>query len=255
MREPAKTEHAARQRYTRIIQDSLSCITKAQWYVGPAPAGGENLALLSNPRAVRLRRSDQRPDLLLEASQLFTIVPDTRFPGEYKASTLAYIYSLRFAEPQADNDPEILAWHWHPPTTPGRTAPHIHVGAERPGLGDTLSKLHVQAGVSHLNRSSASWLRTWVYGPNVQTTGNASSKSPRIVLGRFGRGRRGGVLGPLLIPLVGRRFLVAARRRACACFFRLLHRRRFRVAVLVWLPSLLTVHVCVVPAAARGAGT
>lgn len=109
-----------------------------------------------------------------------------------------------------------------------------------------------QAGVSHLNRSSASWLRTWVYGPNVQTTGNASSKSPRIVLGRFGRGRRGGVLAPLLIPLGGRRFLVAARRRACACFFRLLHRRRFRVAVLVWLPSLLTVHVCVVPAAARG---
>jgi len=81
--------------------------------------------------------------LLFEASQLFTIVPDTRFPGEYKASTLAYIYSIRLPDLE---DGAIVSWHWHPLTTPGRPAPHVHVGVDHPQLVATLPKLHIPSG-------------------------------------------------------------------------------------------------------------
>lgn len=142
MREPARNPRAAQRRYTRVIQDSLWCITKAHWYVGPSPSSGADLALLTNPRVLSLkRRGGDR--LLFEAVQLFTIIPDPRFPGEYKASTLAYIYSIRLPEME---DGEVISWHWHPLTTPSRPAPHIHVGLDHPQLGVTLPKLHIPSG-------------------------------------------------------------------------------------------------------------
>ena len=146
MREPARTEHAAQQRYTRVIQRSLGCITKSQWYVGPSPTGDDTKALLTNPRTIRLRRTDGGPDLQLEAQQVFKLIPDPRFPGEFKASTLAYVYSVQFREPPPDANREVIAWHWHPLTTPDRPAPHLHVNADSPTLGATLSKLHVPSG-------------------------------------------------------------------------------------------------------------
>jgi hypothetical protein len=142
VREPARNEHAARQRYTRVIRASLSCITLGQWHEGPSPSSDDYRALLSNPRVIRLRRASG-PDLFLEPSQLFTIVDDVRYPGEYKASTLAYVYSVRLTEAPDD---EVLAWHWHPLTTPDRPAPHMHVTADIRQLGTKLSKLHIPSG-------------------------------------------------------------------------------------------------------------
>jgi hypothetical protein len=141
VREQAKTPQAAQRRYTRVIQDSLSCITKSHWFVGPSPLSGADRALLTNPRVLTLKRKDGTR-LLFEASQLFTIIPDKRFPGEYKASTLAYIYVVR--APDVD-DGEIIEWHWHPLTTPDRPDPHVHVRVEHPDLYG-LPKLHIPSG-------------------------------------------------------------------------------------------------------------
>lgn len=146
MREPARTEHAAQQRYTRILQQSLGCLTNGQWFVGPSPTQGRNLSLLTNPRRIPLRRSDGLPTLVLESSQLFTIVPDPRYPGEYKASTLQYIYELALETPELDEAPEVLSWHWHPLVTQDRPTPHMHVWGTQAGLVASLSKLHVPSG-------------------------------------------------------------------------------------------------------------
>jgi hypothetical protein len=121
-------------------------VATAQWYVGPSPSDNVNLALLVNPRDVRLHREGELADIVFSPSQLFTIIPDNRYPGEYKASTLAYIYSVRLKEPPDDGDDEIVAWHWHPLRTPDRPDPHIHVTVAHPHLGVTLSKLHIPSG-------------------------------------------------------------------------------------------------------------
>jgi hypothetical protein len=78
---------------------------------------------------------------------LFTIVDDTRYPGENKASTLAYIYSIQLDEQPVDQaDPEVIAWHWHPRTTPDRPTPHVHVRVDHDQLQGTLSKMHLPTG-------------------------------------------------------------------------------------------------------------
>jgi hypothetical protein len=144
VREPARTPHAARQRYTRILQESLSCLTKAHWFVGPSPSDDENLSLAVSEDPVRLRRSNGRSRLFLAANQLFTIVPDERFEGEWKARTLAYVYSVQLdPKVSGDGEPEVIAWHWHPPSTPDRPEPHVHVRVDHPQLDVTLSKLHI----------------------------------------------------------------------------------------------------------------
>lgn len=144
MREPARTQHAARQRYTRILQSSLSCLTRAHWFVGPSPSDDENLSLAVSEDPIGLKRASGRPRLFLSANQLFTIVPDERFEGEWKARTLAYIYSLQLdLEAVGEGELEVIAWHWHPTTTPDRPDPHVHVRLDHPQLDVTLSKLHI----------------------------------------------------------------------------------------------------------------
>jgi hypothetical protein len=147
VREPARTPHAAQQRYTRILQHSLSCLTKAHWFVGPSPSDDENRALAVSENPIKLQRRDGLPRLFLVPNQLFTIVEDDRYDGEWKARTLAYIYAVQLDPAEAgDGEAEVLAWHWHPLTTPERPAPHVHVRVEQPLLGTTLSKLHIPSG-------------------------------------------------------------------------------------------------------------
>ncbi len=120
-------------------------MTKAHWFVGPSPSDDENLALLLRD-PIKLRRKDGLPALFLTPFQLFRIIEDTRYDGEYKASTLAYIYAVQLDAPENEGDSEVIAWHWHPLTTPDRPAPHIHVRAERNDLGVTMSKAHIPSG-------------------------------------------------------------------------------------------------------------
>jgi hypothetical protein len=139
VREPAKTPHAAQQRYQRIIQRSLSCVTKAQWFVGPTPGGGEDLSLLT-AEPVTLKRKPGLSKLALAPTQRFVIIPDERYDGEFKARTLSYIYSVY------RDEEELFAWHWHPLRTPDRPYPHMHVYADQPRLGLTVHKLHIPTG-------------------------------------------------------------------------------------------------------------
>lgn len=114
--------------------------------MGPSPSDDETLLLLTNPTAIRLRRADGGPDLELEASQVFKIIPHPDYAGEFKARTLSYVYSVRFREPAIDVHSEIIAWHWHPLSTANQPMPHVHVRAGVPALGATLGKLHIPSG-------------------------------------------------------------------------------------------------------------
>ena len=108
---------------------------------GPTNQPEDVVALVSSEDPLRLHRKGENKDLFLTATQLFKIIPDVRFPGEYKARTLAYIYSVRTDSDDAENA-ELIAWHWHPLTTPDRVEPHMHVQAVPPlGL-----KLHTPSG-------------------------------------------------------------------------------------------------------------
>lgn len=126
-------------------------MTKAIWVAGPSPNTTANdvRSLTTNTSAVQLRR-DAGPPLLLSASQKFRIVEDPRegFEGEWKSSTLEYIYEVRVdpdsVEPSDRVD--LFGWHWHPLTTPARLEPHMHVRTPYPALGATLGKLHLPTG-------------------------------------------------------------------------------------------------------------
>jgi hypothetical protein len=139
LREPAKSPSAARKRYAHFLQLALSCLTPAIWTFGEID---EYSALITSDNRIRLKREGELPNLTLEGSQLFEIVPDERFDGEYRTHTLAYVYTLRY---EAD-DEELISWHWHPITTPDRPYPHLHVAVDAPDLGTTLSKTHMPTG-------------------------------------------------------------------------------------------------------------
>jgi hypothetical protein len=147
VREPAKSPAAARTRYVRFLQLSLSCLTKAVWFFTPGPPGRQDdvVALVASEAPVRLQRSHGPSRLSPSPTQLFKIIPDERYEGEYKAQTLAYIYTVHI-EAGSSEDAEFVAWHWHPPTTPGRTEPHPHVHAEHRLSGLSMSRLHIPTG-------------------------------------------------------------------------------------------------------------
>lgn len=147
MREPAKTPAAARKRYVRFIQLPLTCLTKAIWVVGPSPEGGDDLSLLLSADPILLRRKDG-PRLLFSASQRFELIENPRYEGEWKASTLAYIYEVKLhpEDIESDDDVELIGWHWHPRTTPDRPEPHMHVRTEYAPLDGQLAKVHLPTG-------------------------------------------------------------------------------------------------------------
>jgi hypothetical protein len=144
VRDPARTPAAARKRYSRVLQLSLSCLTaNAVWYYADEPRQDveDMVALLPSASPIRLRRRAE-PPLFFEPSQLFKIIPDERFPGEFKAQTLAYIYSVQVrAEAEDGSNEEVLSWHWHPLTTPTQQAPHSHVRLDHANL--SVGRLHL----------------------------------------------------------------------------------------------------------------
>jgi hypothetical protein len=139
VRVEAKTRAAAKARYVRFLQLSLSCVSKAVWVTGPSPVGGPNkLALTSEPARIRLRRTSGDP-LYLTATQNFHFEPDPNYAGEWKVKTDAYAYHLLISEDEAG---QFFSWHWHPDDKPGC---HVHVGP-RQGKTRALYRLHVPSG-------------------------------------------------------------------------------------------------------------
>ena len=140
MRDPARTPSAAQARYVRVLQRTLSCLSKAIWVVGPSNAGTDRKLTLSE-EAIRLRTAEG-PTLWLRASQHFELIPHPEFEGEWKSSTRAYVYELGLE----DDDDGLIGWHWHPNTTPDRLTPHTHVRVEHAPLGVSFPRLHIPSG-------------------------------------------------------------------------------------------------------------
>ena len=68
------------------------------------------------------------------------IIPDERYPGEFRITRTSYYYAVRGEDP----DNRFLMWHWHPGVSPDHPEPHIHAPIEDPqGVG---AKLHVPTG-------------------------------------------------------------------------------------------------------------
>lgn len=145
MREPAKTPAAALDRYLRILQLALSCLTDEAWLFS-GKKDGELIRLVTDTRSIPLKRNKGPVALELEPSQAFRVIPDERFKGEYKVKTLAYIYSVRVAARRGKNRRDLVLWHWHPDRTPERSSPHIHVAADHRSSGAVIAKLHIPTG-------------------------------------------------------------------------------------------------------------
>lgn len=141
-REPARSSHAAQERYIRIISEPLKCISKAIWFTSPTLRGDDEdrTLQLAGRDPTRLHR-EGRPPVFLTATQQYRLVPDERFaPGEWKASTRAYIYTVW---DECDHRlSEAIAWHWHPGSGTS-DEPHMHVYCGGSIGGDLLKGLHL----------------------------------------------------------------------------------------------------------------
>jgi hypothetical protein len=100
------------------LRRALSCITTAQIFVpgGKKPGETEALALSEDP--LRLR-SPRIGDIRFILGHQFKVVQDGRH--SWHVSSVRYRYHL--TDPHGH---ELLAWHWHPATSP---YPHLHVSA------------------------------------------------------------------------------------------------------------------------------
>ena len=116
VRDRAKNESQAFDRYRQVLQRSLGCLTRAIWLSGPPLRGSGTRRLFLSADPLELKR-EAAPSLLLSASQHFHIEP---WEGQYKVRTDGYIYRLASVQ-----EPEgaLLAWHWHPDVRPD---PHVH---------------------------------------------------------------------------------------------------------------------------------
>jgi len=131
-----ETEHAARERYCHYLQQSLACIDPtAYFYLAKRllPPQTDVWALTSDPPSIELHNRAGKP-LYLSATQSFR----TRWhKGEYKVSTLEYIYNVG---ERPDARDYMFAWHWHPNQPPVDC--HLHVDAELSN-GMKLSRKHI----------------------------------------------------------------------------------------------------------------
>jgi hypothetical protein len=121
---PARTAKEAEDSFTFFFRESLSVITNA--YLLGGLEKGERVLLYEPPPRLE-RKNGTR--LFLSIVQTYTIVklPDD---GGFKAHTTSYYYSA-LVEDQQRVRREILAFHWHPESTPKLKWPHLHVIPEQ----------------------------------------------------------------------------------------------------------------------------
>jgi hypothetical protein len=116
---PGRTPQEAREAFLVPLRRALTCITSAQLFVpgGKKPGETEALALSEDPLRLHSERIGGPVHLIL--GHQFKVVQDGR--RSWHVTTTAYRYHLTDA-----NGAELLAWHWHPRTSPH---PHLHVAA------------------------------------------------------------------------------------------------------------------------------
>lgn len=119
-----ETEKAGRDRYWFYLQDSLKCIHPTAIFYSskrPITGGAEEMVMTTSPDSIELQVSGGGV-LYLSAAQSFRM---RRHKGEWKASTLEYIYNVG---ERPDARDYMFAWHWHPNQPPDWC--HLHVAAE-----------------------------------------------------------------------------------------------------------------------------
>ena len=143
LRKKAKSPAEAKARYRGFIQRTLACVNETvQLFVGSSPLGSASSVTLepyNNPIPLTTRSGE---GLYLKVEQQGEVIKDGRFRGEYRITTRSYHYAV-LLDPASKDDP-IIAWDWHPGTSPDHPYPHIHAG-----IHDHLSKgarLHIPTG-------------------------------------------------------------------------------------------------------------
>jgi hypothetical protein len=118
-----ETESAARERYRHYLQQALACIhPSAYFYMSKPPLGPQDeWALTTDPASIELSVLEGQ-ELYLSATQSFRM---KRHKGEWKVSTLQYIYNVSQTQDVRDY---LFAWHWHPNQEPMTC--HLHADAE-----------------------------------------------------------------------------------------------------------------------------
>lgn len=138
-REPARTDAAAKKRFRKVLQASLSAVdATAQWVV-TSERGGVSPAAVTIPSALRLRRGDG--EVYLRSTLSFSYEDDSRYAGERKVTTRDYAHTVS----ETMDGGELFSWQWHPSTANRIDFPHLHVYRgvrESEGLG----KLHIPTG-------------------------------------------------------------------------------------------------------------
>lgn len=129
---PAEAAELHRAKVAR----ALSCVARAH-----VLSGGAHLAP-TQPRAIVLNDGDE---VLLRAPTPIGISVAEQFtlleaPGGWSARILAYFYVL------AQDQSEVLSFHWHPAGASSVRTPHLHVGAEIRVGERWLPKIHIPTG-------------------------------------------------------------------------------------------------------------
>jgi hypothetical protein len=125
-----KSPYQAVRNFIEPLNRDLSCVTKAVLVAsGSDPANQRHAVVLNNGNPVSLRSN---PPLWLTVLMHYKVVPAQGQFGPWKVSTAAYIYSI-----QDKQGHELLAYHWHPTSTPQYDYPHLHVHS------GVLAKLHL----------------------------------------------------------------------------------------------------------------
>ena len=80
--------------------------------------------------------------LYVRVLQTGFVVPDPRYPGEWKVSTATYVYAL-YDRPDTATAEPLIRWHWDR-DNPNWPEPHVHVAVPDPqGKG---VDLHIPTG-------------------------------------------------------------------------------------------------------------
>jgi len=124
---PGKNPAEAVREYIHPLQQSLSCFSRAVL----RPSGYDTDRLLGVTfGSPTVELMTQRGEILrLSFVQEFSIIK-ALWLGAYKVRTHSYYYGL-----EDEHHAEIIAFHWHPDTTPQITFPHMHICA---GAGDRI---------------------------------------------------------------------------------------------------------------------
>jgi hypothetical protein len=115
---PGKNPYRAVRNFIRPLNRALSCVTKAVVIgSGHDPANERHALVLNNGDPVSLQSN---PRLFLSVAMHYRVVRRVQ-QRDWKVSTVAYMYGI-----QNKDEEELLAYHWHPRTTPDHAEPHLH---------------------------------------------------------------------------------------------------------------------------------